>query len=70
MFRHVLNRLRLRFLEVAPYLCRIGVRGAGLTYDGGYYVTSVTHNLQRGEYTQDFTLAREGLISLTRTVIP
>lgn len=48
----------------------VGVRGAGVTYDGSYYVTSVTHNLRRGEYTQDFTLAREGLISLTRTVIP
>jgi hypothetical protein len=48
----------------------VGVRGAGVTYDGLYYVTSVTHNLQRGEYTQDFTLAREGLISLTSTVTP
>jgi hypothetical protein len=48
----------------------VGVRGGGVTYDGLYYVTSVTHNLQRGEYTQDFTLAREGLISLTPTVIP
>lgn len=48
----------------------VGVRGAGVTYDGLYYVTSVTHNLKRGEYTQDFTLAREGLISLSPTVIP
>jgi phage protein D len=48
----------------------VGVRGAGVTYDGSYYVTSVTHNLKRGEYTQDFTLAREGLISLDHRVIP
>lgn len=48
----------------------VGVRGAGVTYDGNYYVSSVTHNLQRGEYTQDFTLAREGLISLHSRVIP
>jgi phage protein D len=48
----------------------VGVRGAGVTYDGSYYVTSVTHNLQRGEYTQDFTLAREGLISLHHRVRP
>jgi hypothetical protein len=48
----------------------VGVRGAGVTYDGNYYVSSVTHNLQRGEYTQDFTLAREGLISLHPRVIP
>lgn len=48
----------------------VGVRGAGVTYDGLFYVTSVTHNLKRGEYTQNFTLAREGLISLTPTVTP
>ncbi|MEU4428720.1 hypothetical protein AB0F81_49610 [Actinoplanes sp. NPDC024001] len=48
----------------------VGVRGAGITYDGLYYVKSVTHNLQRGAYTQNFTLAREGLISLLPTVIP
>lgn len=48
----------------------VGVRGAGVTYDGSYYVSSVTHNLQRGEYTQDFTLAREGLISLHNRVRP
>ncbi|HEV7975030.1 hypothetical protein [Amycolatopsis sp.] len=48
----------------------VGVRGAGITYDGLYYVKSVTHNLQRGSYTQNFTLAREGLISLTPVVVP
>lgn len=48
----------------------VGVRGAGITYDGLYYVKSVTHNLQPGSYTQNFTLAREGLVALTPTVIP
>lgn len=48
----------------------VGVRGAGITYDGLYFVKSVTHNLQRGSYTQNFTLAREGLISLTPAVVP
>jgi hypothetical protein len=48
----------------------VGVRGAGVTYDGLYYVNSVTHNLQRGSYTQNFTLAREGLIALHPTVVP
>ncbi|MBP2477025.1 hypothetical protein JOF53_005897 [Crossiella equi] len=48
----------------------VGVRGAGITYDGLYYVKSVTHNLQRGSYTQNFTLAREGLISLHPRVRP
>ena len=48
----------------------VGVRGAGTAYDGMYYVTSVTHNLKRGEYKQSFSLAREGLISLTPRVVP
>lgn len=50
----------------------VGVRGAGTSYDGLYYVKSVTHNLntKRGEYKQSFTLARNGLISLTPAVAP
>lgn len=46
----------------------VGVRGAGLAYDGLYYVQSVTHNLRRGEYKQSFTLARDGLVSMTPMV--
>ncbi|HEX6747304.1 MAG TPA: hypothetical protein VF092_08380 [Longimicrobium sp.] len=41
----------------------VGVRGAGTPFDGLYYVKSVTHTIQRGEYKQDFTLARNGLVS-------
>jgi hypothetical protein len=41
----------------------VGVRGAGLAYDGMYYVNSVTHNLKRGEYKQSFSLSRDGLVS-------
>jgi len=48
----------------------VGVRGAGITYDGLYFVKSVTHNLRRGSYTQNFTLNREGLVSLVPTVVP
>ncbi|MFE7126905.1 hypothetical protein [Streptomyces sp. NPDC057617] len=48
----------------------VGVRGAGLTYDGDYYVKSVTHNLRPGSYQQNFTLSREGLIARGRTVRP
>jgi hypothetical protein len=48
----------------------VGVRGAGTAYDGLYYVSSVTHNIKRGEYKQSFSLAREGLISLTPRVLP
>jgi hypothetical protein len=46
----------------------VGVRGAGLAYDGMYYVNSVTHNLKRGEYKQSFTLSRDGLVSPTPVV--
>ena len=47
----------------------VGVRGVGLAYDGLYYVNSVTHRIKRGEYKQDFSLARNGLIS-TVPVVP
>jgi hypothetical protein len=46
----------------------VGVRGAGLAYDGLYYVDSVTHNIKRGEYKQSFNLSRDGLISITPRV--
>ena len=40
----------------------VGVRGAGLPYDGLFYVKSVTHEIERGQYKQGFTLARNGLL--------
>jgi hypothetical protein len=46
----------------------VGVRGAGLAYDGLYYVNSVTHTIKRGEYKQGFELSRDGLISNTPVV--
>jgi hypothetical protein len=48
----------------------VGVRGAGTAYDGLYYVDSVTHNIKRGEYKQNFQLSRDGLISQTPAVVP
>ncbi len=41
----------------------VGVRGAGPAFDGLYYVRSVTHNIERGSYKQDFELSRNGLLS-------
>jgi hypothetical protein len=41
----------------------VGVRGAGLPFDGLHYVSSVTHDIQRGQYKQSFTLARNALVS-------
>lgn len=48
----------------------VGVRGAGWSYDGMYYVKKVTHLLRPHEYTQEFTLTRDGLGSLTPVVRP
>jgi hypothetical protein len=41
----------------------VGVRGAGVAFDGLYYVTEVTHTIKRGEYKQQFKLSRNGLVS-------
>lgn len=46
----------------------VGLRGAGYSYDGFWYVKRVTHNIRIGEYKQSFTLCREGLGSLTPVV--
>jgi hypothetical protein len=46
----------------------VGVRGAGFTYDGFYYVKRVTHKISLGKYTQRFELVREGLGSTTPLV--
>jgi hypothetical protein len=46
----------------------VGLRGAGPAFDGLYYVKSVSHKIKRGEYKQDFTLTRNGLVSTVNTV--
>ncbi|HEX7780345.1 MAG TPA: hypothetical protein VF424_13955, partial [Vicinamibacterales bacterium] len=46
----------------------VGVRGAGLPYDGLYYVQSVTSTIKRGDFKQSFELTRNGLISTTPVV--
>ncbi|MET0340080.1 MAG: hypothetical protein ABW252_03725 [Polyangiales bacterium] len=48
----------------------VGVRGAGLTYDGLYYVDNVNHSIKPGEHTQSFRLSRDGLVSPTPVVPP
>jgi hypothetical protein len=48
----------------------VGVRGAGFTYDGLYYVQRVTHTIGDGSYAQRFSLSREGTGSLVPAVIP
>ena len=48
----------------------VGVRGVGLAYNGLYYVQQVKTTLKRGELKQEFTLTRNGLISITPRVPP
>jgi hypothetical protein len=53
----------LRYGRVLRARKLVGVRGAGSAFDGLHYVTSVTHQIKRGEYKQNFSLSRNGLIS-------
>jgi hypothetical protein len=46
----------------------VGVRGAGMAYDGLYFVKRVTSTLQRGEFKQQFQFTRNGLVSITPAV--
>lgn len=58
----------LRYGRVLKARQLVGVRGAGLAYDGLYYVKSVTHSIKPGEYKQSFTLSRNALISTFQKV--
>lgn len=53
----------VRYGHVLKARALVGVRGAGEAFNGLYYVKSVTHKIKRGEYKQDFSLARNGLVS-------
>lgn len=59
----------LRYGQILRARTLVGVRGAGLAYDGLYYVDSVTHNIKQGEYKQNFNLSRDGLVSNTPVVM-
>ena len=48
----------------------VGVRGAGMAFDGLHYVKSVTHKIKPGEYKQSFSLSRNGLLSTVPMVTP
>jgi hypothetical protein len=58
----------LRYGHVLRARQLVAVRGAGLAYDGLYYVRSVTSDIKRGEYKQSFQLSRDGLVSLSQEV--
>jgi hypothetical protein len=48
----------------------VGLRGAGFTHDGLYYVKSVSHAISRGQFKQRFSLTREGTGAITPVVVP
>jgi len=58
----------LRYGRLLKARSLVGVRGAGIAYDGLYYVKSVTHNIKHGEYKQSFSLSRNALIPTTPAV--
>ena len=60
----------LRYGHILSARKLVGVRGAGTLYNGLYFVQSVTSNIKRGEFKQNFTLSRNGLISTSPVVMP
>ncbi len=46
----------------------VGLRGAGYTHDGLYYVREVSHTITQKSYEQAFVLTREGTGALTPVV--
>jgi hypothetical protein len=53
----------LRYGAIVQARQLIGVRGAGIAFDGLYYVDSTKHQIKLGEYKQSFTLKRNALVS-------
>ena len=53
----------LRYGQILNARTLVGVRGAGLAFDGLHYVDTTKHHIKPGEYKQDFTLRRNALIS-------
>jgi hypothetical protein len=58
----------LRYGAILQARQLVGVRGAGLPFDGLYYVDSTRHQIKLGEYKQSFTLKRNALVSNVATV--
>jgi hypothetical protein len=58
----------VRYGQLLKARSLVGVRGAGMAFDGLYYVSEVKHKIKRGEYKQDFKLVRNGLVSTLSSV--
>ena len=52
----------LRYGSILRARQLVGVRGAGLAFDGLYFVKSVTSTIKRGEFKQSFSLTRNGIL--------
>jgi hypothetical protein len=53
----------VRYGQILRARSLVGVRGAGVAFDGLHYVDSATHRLKAGEYKQSFVLKRNALIA-------
>ena len=60
----------LRYGDVLAPRGIVGLRGAGFTHDGFYYVKSVSHAISRGQFKQRFSLTREGTGAIAPVVVP
>jgi hypothetical protein len=58
----------LRYGQILRARSLVGLRGAGLAFDGMYFVDSTTHHIKPGEYKQNFVLKRNALIANTPVV--
>jgi hypothetical protein len=58
-----------RYGDVLRPRALVGLRGAGWSHDGLWYVRKVDHDLAPGSYKQSFTLAREGYGSTLPAVV-
>jgi hypothetical protein len=61
-----LNALKYGDILRAPGI--VGLRGAGQSHDGLYYVKTVSHTIGKDKYQQAFTLGREGLGTIVSQV--
>ncbi|PXX98165.1 hypothetical protein [Halomonas sp. LBP4] len=62
----------LRYGRILKPRSLVDVRGAGDSFDGRFYVKSVTHTIdvKKGLYKQKFSLSREGVGTTTPLVMP
>jgi hypothetical protein len=60
----------MRYGNILQARSLVGVRGAGFSYDGIYYVKRVKHLIKKHQYKQQITLTREGTGSSTPAVLP